>query len=281
MRVDVGVVGGDDVGDGAPGAADELGVEALGHGRESVVVDVDGEVQHVTLDRAVRQHDDEEHRPLVQPHQLDRADLGLVGRRARRPSPRGLLTRDEQLARLVEQVLERAVRGGEEVGDGAVLRRRQRALAGEVVDEEAVAAVGGHPAGRGVRLDDEALALEHGHVVADGGAAHAEAARARHGLRSDGLRGLDVLLHDRPEDRGLPFVEFGVVGHVRLVEVRPVEVRLVQRGLRGQPRRSRDWQSIVSSANSGFGAVAEDPERHFGGQEATAGREHGRAVGDR
>ena len=47
----------------------------------------------------------------------------------------------------------------------------------------------------------------------------------------------------------------------------------------GCRRRGRDWQSIVSSANSGFGAVAQDPERHFGGQEPTAGREHGRAVG--
>jgi len=47
-------------------------------------------------------------------------------------------------------------------------------LAVEVVDEEAVAAVGGHAARRGVGLDEVALALENGHVVAHRGARDAQ-----------------------------------------------------------------------------------------------------------
>ena len=77
----------------------------------------------------------------------------------------------EQLAGLVEQVLERACAA--EAKNSATARRcagRERARLGEVVDEVAVALVGRDPAGRRVGLDDVALALELGHVVADRGA---------------------------------------------------------------------------------------------------------------
>ena len=116
----------------------------------------------------------------------------------------------QELAGLVEQLLEHLVgrlEEGEEVGDDPALRRREPGLAVEVVDEEAVAAVGGHPPGRRVGLHEVALALEDGHVVAHRGARHAEVAGARDGLRSHRLSGGDVLLHDRSEDRRLALVE--------------------------------------------------------------------------
>ena len=51
--------------------------------------------------------------------------------------------------------------------------------ADEVVDEEPVALLGGHPAGAGVGLVEVALALEGGHLVADGRRRHGQAAGAR------------------------------------------------------------------------------------------------------
>ena len=106
----------------------------------------------------------------------------------------------EEVARLVEQVLERAVRGGEEVGDGAPLAHGKRSGCREVVDEVAVALIGGDPTRRRVRLGEEALPLELGHVVAHRGARHPEVARRGDGLGRDRLGGEDVLLHHRLQD---------------------------------------------------------------------------------
>ena len=39
-----------------------------------------------------------------------------------------------------------------------------------------------------------------------------------------------------------------------------------------------DWQSIVSSANSGFGSLGQQPERDFGGQQTARRGEHGTDV---
>ena len=93
----------------------------------------------------------------------------------------------EELARLVEEVLERVVRGREEVGDGAALGRWQTRRTLEVIDEEAVAAVGRDAAGRGVRLHEVALALEDRHVVAHGRARDPEVARRGDRLGPDRL----------------------------------------------------------------------------------------------
>src|SRR5260370_497910 len=76
----------------------------------------------------------------------------------------------EELAGLGEQVFEGLVRRREEVGDGAALPGGQAALAGEVVDEVAVAPVGGDAARGRVRLHEVAVALEDRHLIADGGA---------------------------------------------------------------------------------------------------------------
>ena len=67
---------------------------------------------------------------------------------------------------------------------------------GELVDEEAVALVGGDAPGAGVRLGDEALVLQRRHVVADGGRGDAEAVPLGERLGADGLLGADVVLDD-------------------------------------------------------------------------------------
>ena len=76
----------------------------------------------------------------------------------------------------------------------------------ESVDEQAVALVGGHAAGAGVRLGDVPLLLEHRHVVADGGRGHAEVVPFGEGLAAHGVVGGDIVLDDGPEDLKAAFV---------------------------------------------------------------------------
>ena len=166
-------------------------------------------MQDALLDPAVGEDGEREHERRLQADELHAAHRRRFDVRADDHRGVGAHPRQE-LARLVEQVLEHLVRRREEreeVGHDAALRGREPRLAFEVVDEEPVAAVGGDPAGRRVRLHEVALALEDRHVVAHRGARHAETPRPRDGLRSHRLRGGDVLLHDRPEDRGLALVE--------------------------------------------------------------------------
>ena len=158
------------------------------------------------LDRAVRQHGDDEREPGLERHELHVAQHRGVGGRS--DHDRGVLGEvREELARLVEQVFEREMRGREEVGDGAALGRGQTRRPLEVVDEEAVAAVGRDATGRGVRLHQVALTLEDRHVVAHGRARDPEVPGRRDRLGSDRLRSRDVLLHDRTQHPGAPLVE--------------------------------------------------------------------------
>ena len=166
-------------------------------------------MQHALLDVAVGEDGEREHQRRLEADELHAADRRRFDVRA--DDHRGVgADPGEQLAGLVEQVLEHPVGGREqreEVGHRPPLRGSEAGLLFEVVDEEAVAAVGGHPTGGGVGGHDVALAFEDGHLVAHRRARHAEAPRPRDRLRSDRLGRGDVLLHDGPEDRGLALVE--------------------------------------------------------------------------
>ena len=72
----------------------------------------------------------------------------------------------------------------------------QRPQVGELVDEDPVALVGRHAAGRGVRGRDELLLFELRHVVADGRGRDAERVPLDDRLRADRLARGDVVLHD-------------------------------------------------------------------------------------
>ena len=74
--------------------------------------------------------------------------------------------------------------------------RGQRFDAGQLVDEEPVALVGGDTARAGVRLGDVALVLQDRHVVADGGGRHTELVPLGQRLGPDRLLGADVVLDD-------------------------------------------------------------------------------------
>ena len=94
----------------------------------------------------------------------------------------------------MEHVLQGVVGRGEEAGHLLAGGRLELFLAGEVVDEVAVALVGRHPPGGRVGVGDVPLPLQDGHLVADGGARNAERRAAGDRGGPDRLAGLDVLL---------------------------------------------------------------------------------------
>ena len=191
----------------------ELAVEASRRSGELVVADVFAERHRLALDATVAQHDDDRGEVRGHPDELhaphgDSLGLGtdhygrIVGERR------------QQVGRAVQHLLEPAMGRHEEVADllgGDVVEPAGRS---EVVDEEAVSLVGGHPARRRVRLDEEALLLQHRHVVANGGGRDIHSRRARDVGRAHRLRRCDVLVHDGAENRCLSFVEHG--WHFRL-----------------------------------------------------------------
>ena len=170
------------------------------------VGDVVGDVDRLALDGAVAEHDHDRRHVDDRPHELGAADLDGLGLRA--DDDGGVVGEPgEQVGRAVEHLLEAAVGGGEEVADLRPASLVERARGGEVVDEEAVALVGGDPPGRRVRLDEVALLLEHGHLVAHRGRRHPHAGRVGDVGRTHRQRRGDVLLHDGAQDRGLAVVE--------------------------------------------------------------------------
>ena len=148
--------------------------------RDRVVVDVGAEVQHALLDRAVGQ---DASASTSDGWRLTSCTLRTVTGSVCGPTTTAVCVLTRESSWLVSCSRSSSTWCAEvkveEVGHGPPLLGGQRALAGECVDEEAVPAVGGDAAGRGVRLRDEALALEDRHLVAHRGARHPEATRAR------------------------------------------------------------------------------------------------------
>ena len=155
----------------------------------------------------------------------------------------------------------------EEALDRPALGHRQRLDGGQPVDEEAVALVGGHPAGAGVRLGDVALLLQHRHVVADGGRGDAEVVPLGEGLAADRVVGRDVVLDDGPEDLQAAFV----VRHGDTSPYRSTCLRCWHSGLGTRtaecqpayrpvpPHRAGSWPALTHAGRPGYA-----PRRRIG-----------------
>ena len=100
-----------------------------------------------------------------------------------------------------EPLLARELDLAELVADHQLLDRRQRDGVRDRLHVQAVAAVGGHAAGAGMRMRRAAGRLQLGHDVAHGGRADAEAVLLDQRLAADRLCGRDVFLDDGPQDR--------------------------------------------------------------------------------
>ena len=87
------------------------------------------------------------------------------------------------------------------VADHQLLDRGERDGLGDRLDVEAIAGVGGDPAGRGVRVGQQAVRLELGEDAPDRRAGHAKAVAVDERLAADRRGGGDVFLDDGPKDR--------------------------------------------------------------------------------
>ena len=141
--------------------------------------------------------EDHEHPPGAE---LDELDVGN-----RRPCE-GRVLHDRDLAGQLRQrahcAHEDVVEVAWPVEEGEIAARcagESGRTLGEVVDEDAVALVGGDAPGRGVRRRDELLVFEQGHVVADRRRRHPEGVPLDDRLAADGLTRVDEVLHDRPQ----------------------------------------------------------------------------------
>ena len=191
-----------------------------GGGADALLADRLGELEGVLLDRAVGQHHHHERGRGRDAHELDRADRRVAGGGPDHDAGVGGEVAEEP-GRVLQHLLELAVGLLEE---RAHLHGVLPAEAGglpEVVDEEAVALLGGDPAGAGVGLAEVALLLEGGHVVAHGGRRHRHRGRLHDVRRPHRLGGVDVLLHDGPEDGGLAFVEHAAFLALDATECQP------------------------------------------------------------
>ena len=93
------------------------------------------------------------------------------------------------------------------------LRSPGRRFSMQIVDEGAVARVGGHPPRRDVRLHDEAGLLEDGELVSHGRRTAAELVAVHERLAAHRRRAGYVLLDERLQHAASTFVE-----HARLLE---------------------------------------------------------------
>jgi hypothetical protein len=157
-----------------------------------------GEEGHALRDASGVGDDDDDDARSAQVHELDVRDVRAGERRVLHDGD--LAGELREGAHGAHQELVEVARVGEERRDRRALRRGQRPQLGEMVDEDAIALVGGHASGGGVRRGDELLVLEERHVVADGRRGHAELVPFDDRLAADGLVGVDVVLHDRAED---------------------------------------------------------------------------------
>ena len=192
-------------------------------------------------------------------------------------------------------------------------RRAHRLDRGQAVDEEAVALVGRHPAGAGVRLGDEPLLLQRRHVVAHRRGRDAETVPLDERLGADRLLGGHVVLHDRAEhgepalllhpasSRPVPTLGTPVTWHSNVLSAKTTSARPGMTGFTGAGFREvadRVWVAryewfdvnitlvggerglLVVDTHGSAGAAREvvDDVRRLGAGEVTGDRQHALAL---
>ena len=187
----------------AEARADDPLVQILGRPGDEARVDGLGErVAHVR-DAAGRRDDDDHDDGRLEQQHLRVPQRRRLQRRRRDEREQARHLR-EHLGRRLQRFRDLRVlaRDAERELGPSRLRSGQ-----ERVDVEAVARLGGHAPGRGVRVREQAEALELGELVADGRRRDVEAGTLDERLRADGLAGGDVLLHHPPQDVALALRE--------------------------------------------------------------------------
>ena len=190
------------------GQAGELDVQVVGGAHQIVGVERGLDVDRLLGDLAVACHHDDEHALGAERHELDALEnRAFVGRHGEAHHAGGagddVRHVGEEVAherRALGLLSQPDLDGGRRLGGPAALE--------QLIDEDAIGAVGGHTAGRRVRLVDEARLFKLSQDVAHRGRRHAEAALAREHLRRHGFAGLDVLANQRGQQPARPIGEF-------------------------------------------------------------------------
>ncbi len=211
-------------------AAAELLVEEVRRAAQLLRLESALELQDPVLHLAAVDDQDREHPLVRQPEELDLRDRRVRLARDRHDAGELREAREElrggadQRARVVrvraEALLEHVEDAEVDAARGAHLEQR--------VDEEAIALVGRHAPGGGVRGADEAELLEVGHDVAHGRGGELQPRLARQRARADRLAVADVGLDERRQQPAGAFREraarrrfsgagsaFQVIGHAQ------------------------------------------------------------------
>ena len=168
--------------------AAELGVEQAGDLVELLLLVRLVERDELLLDGALGEDDDEACRARAGRDQIDVAQTAGV-RLGRRGEAGGVRDAGDGRGGEAEPLLARELDLAELVADHQPLDRREADLRRDRLDVQAVAGVGRHAAGAGVRVGQVAGSLEIGHDVADRGRADAQPEAVDQRLAADRLSG--------------------------------------------------------------------------------------------
>ena len=152
--------------------------------------------------RVCDEHDEQESLGCL--HELNVAHMCLSQRRVLHD--RHLIRETRQQAHRARKKVIKVVGAVEKRLNRAPFRSRERLDLRDVVDENAIALVGGNATRRRVGLHNEALFFEHGHVVAYGRRADAEFVPLEQRLRDHRFASRHVIFHDRAEDAELALI---------------------------------------------------------------------------
>ena len=171
---------------------------------ERLLLDRLREDQHLLLHARLLEHEHEQRRRLLDADQLQPLQPRL-GRPRHRDDGRVLDRARQHRGGELDPLVLLAPGLVELVADGLLDLPREVALLHQRLDVIAVALVGRHAAGGGVRVADEALVLEPGHLAADGCRRERQVEAAHDRLGADGVRRVDVLADDEAEEPGATF----------------------------------------------------------------------------
>ena len=186
-----------DVRGAAPGAG---GVQAADRLIQVLLAGADIQREQGLLQGSFVEHDDEAGHPVADRDQLEASDPGGPGL-GRRRDPGRVGRRGERRGGQPEPLVRGELHLPELVADHELLDGRERDIARQALDVEAVAGIRRNAARRRVRVGQEALRLQ---LREDGpyrGGADLELIALHERLRSDRCRAGDVFLDDGAQDR--------------------------------------------------------------------------------
>ena len=130
----------------------------------------------------------------------------------------------EHLGGLLQQAFRVVHRAGEVAVNVALLLLADRLSLHQLVDIQAVAQMGGHPAGRGVGLLQKAQLHELGHLIADGSRRYGKVKRLTQRFGADRLACFHIRVHNGRQYLAFSFSQF----HIFHLASKPLALFLIE-----------------------------------------------------